>query len=99
MHNLEHGYIVLAYRCPTAEDCVTDEEMAQIQEWFNTAPDSGNPGCAKKVLAVRFDQMETRFALLAWGRALLFDDFNLDTANTFVQQWMNHDAVPEPNAC
>ena len=51
------------------------------------------------VLVVRFDGLSTRFALLAWGRALLINDFSLDTALTFAQQWMDHESLPEKGVC
>jgi len=103
LHNLEHGYVVVAYRCPSGQlgvgDCITQDQFNQIQTWFQNAPDSGIASCPKKVLAVRFDTMDTQFAYLAWGRALLSNEFDIDTANTFTQQWMDHDAVPERGAC
>ena len=34
-----------------------------------------------------------------YDRALMLDEFNLQTALTFADQWMEHVAVPEPNAC
>ena len=67
-----------------------------MQAFFDQAPDSGNASCPTKVVVARFDQMETPFALLAWGRALLLDEFDIDTALTFAEQWTDHDAVPEP---
>ena len=103
VHNLEHGWVVLLYRCPGgaigAEGCPTQAEMTQIQEWFDTAPAPTVSNCPKKVLVARFDSMSTRFALVAWGRALLLDEFNLDTALTFAQQWMEHEAAPERQVC
>ena len=98
IHNLEHGYVVALYRC-SGDDCPSSEEMAQLQAFFDQAPASVNPTCARKVIVARFDQMDTRFALLAWGRALLVNEFDLDTALTFAQQWTDHEAVPERGAC
>jgi hypothetical protein len=103
VHNLEHGYVALLYRCPGgaagAEGCPSQAELDQMRQWFDTAPAPTKATCPKKVLVGRFDEMDTRFALVAWGRAFLFDEFNLDTALTFAQQWMEHDAVPEPSSC
>ena len=99
LHNLEHGYVVALYRCPTADDCASDAELAELQALFDQAPTSVNPACPRKIVVARLDQMETRFALLAWGRALLLDEFDLDTALTFAQQWMDHEAVPERGLC
>ncbi|CAN5791814.1 hypothetical protein BH24CHL5_BH24CHL5_10300 [soil metagenome] len=99
IHNLEHGYTVALYRCTSTEDCPSEDEMAELQAFFDQAPTSINQACPRKVLVARFDQMSTRFALLAWGRALLMDDFDVDTALTFAEQWTDHDAVPERGAC
>ena len=99
IHNLEHGYVVALYRCSGPDDCPSDAEMAQLQAFFDQAPVSINPSCPNKVIVARFDQMDTRFAMLAWGRALLVNEFDLDTALTFAQQWMDHEAVPERGQC
>lgn len=103
IHNLEHGYVVLAYRCPGGvagqEGCPTQQVIDQMQSWFDTAPAPPRSECAKKVLAVRFDGMESPFALLAWDRALLLDEFDMETAMTFAQQWMETDATPETLTC
>ena len=103
VHNLEHGYVALLYKCPDGvlggEGCPTQAEFDQMTQWFNQVPAPTSGVCAKKALVARFDSMETRFALVAWGRAYLFDEFDLDTALTFAQQWNDHAAVPEPNAC
>ena len=63
------------------------------------APPSGQGNCDKEVLVARFDSMTTRFAYLAWGRALLTDEFNTDTALTFAQQWMDAGTEPEKSVC
>ena len=103
VHNLEHGYVVLLYACPSGTpgtgDCISADEYALLQTFFDQAPDSGISACPNKIVVARFDTMKTKFAELAWGRAFLFDQFDLDTANTFVQQWMDHAAVPERFTC
>ncbi len=95
---------MLLYRCPSGTpgsgDCPTQDELNQLQAWFDQAPANRlGTSCPKKVLVARFDQMTTKFAIVAWGRAMLMDQFNLDNALTFAQQWMEHDAVPEPSVC
>jgi hypothetical protein len=98
VHNLEHGWIVLAYRCPGGviggEDCPTQEEWAQMQQMFEQAPVVNN--CPKQFIVVRFDSMDTRFAYLAWGRALLTNEIDLDTGLTFAQQWTDAFAPENP---
>lgn len=99
LHNIEHGWVVLLYSCQDG-NCPSDAEMAAMQQWYDNAP-AVDPaqGCDKEVLVARFDSMSTRFAELAWGRALLSDEFNLDTANTFAQQWQDHGTEPEASIC
>ena len=100
VHNLEHGYVVALYRCTDDGDCPSEAELEQLRRFVAEAPGSSfNPACTNKVLAARFDGMESRFALLAWGRALLMDEFDLDTAITFAEQWIDHAAVPERGLC
>jgi hypothetical protein len=102
VHNMEHGWVVLLYSCKNG--CPSADEMAQMQSWYDQAPTpdpTKNQGCTspKEVLVARFDSMTTRFAELAWGRALLTDTFDLDTANTFREQWMDHGTEPETSIC
>lgn len=99
VHNLEHGYVVALYRCTGPDDCPTDAQMAEFQEFFDQATYSINEACPRKVVVARFDDMSTPYAMVAWGRALLMDEFDLDTALTFAQQWTDHEAVPERGAC
>jgi hypothetical protein len=96
VHNLEHGWVVALYRCTGPDDCPSDAEMAQMQQFFDESPSTTT--CPKQVLVARFDDMETRFAYLAWGRALLTDEFNLDTGLLFAQQWIDAFA-PENATC
>ena len=90
----------LLYRCTGRTTARADAEMQQLQAFYDQAPvPAATEGCDKEVLVARFDGMDTHFAYLAWGRALLTNDFDLDTALTFARQWMDHDAVPEKNLC
>jgi hypothetical protein len=103
IHNLEHGYVVLAYRCPSgvigSGDCITQTEMDTINAWFDQSPGSPNPAqTGKRVVAVRFDEMDTRFALIAWDREYLFNELDLNTALTFAQQWVDSVTAPEAGA-
>ena len=103
VHNLEHGYVVLAYRCPSGVlgqgDCISQADMAGIQSWYDNAPAPTKSNCATKVLAVRFDSMSTPFALLAWDRALLLDVWQPEQAATFAAQWIDAPTTPELGTC
>ncbi len=102
VHNLEHGWVVVTYRCTGPNDCPSDAEMAQMQAFFDQAPTpDSSQACAidKEVLVARFDSMTTRFAYLAWGRALLTDEFDTNNALAFANQWMDHGTEPEKTTC
>lgn len=63
-----------------------------MQQWFDTAPVVNN--CPKQAIVARFDDMSTRFAVVAWDRALLLDRFDLLQASAFAQQWTDVTAPP-----
>ncbi len=98
VHNLEHGYVVILYK-NTADDPITDAEFQQLESFYDQAPQLGSGACPRKVVVARFDQMTSDFAMLSWGRALLLDEWNQDTANTFVQQWSVQEILPERGVC
>jgi len=101
VHNLEHGYIVVAYR--GGVDGVTQDDLAEVRRFVETAPPStfagSCPSIPNKVVAVRFDQMTTKFAILAWDRALLADTWDADGAVVFYEQWVDSGQAPERGAC
>jgi hypothetical protein len=96
VHNLEHGYVVIAYR-----DALTDEQRAGIQEVFDTAnqgPIALRCNLPNKVIAVPFPDMSEPFALLAWDRVLLLPEWDTQKALAFANQWQESPQHPEP-AC
>lgn len=102
IHNLEHGYVVLAYRGGEGQ-APSEEVLSQMRDFFENAPAStfpnSCPSVPNKVLVVRFDEMETPFAMLAWDRALMMDTFDPEQALTFYEQWVDDEALPEAGAC
>jgi hypothetical protein len=103
LHNLEHGYMVALYSCgDDGNQCPTREEMTALRRFFDEAPlTEGASACGEpnKVIVARFDQMSTRFALVAWDRALLVDTFDVDQAKAFAQQFIDGRAAPEQFRC
>jgi hypothetical protein len=76
--------------------------MTALRRSFDEAPlTEGASACGEpnKVIVARFDQMTTRFALVAWDRALLVDTFDVDQAKAFAQQFIDGRAAPERFAC
>ncbi len=83
VHNLEHGAIVLLYRCLPEDDC-GEAQQASLQALLERWPDSPicktAPGEVTPVIT-RFDQMATRYAAVVWDVILPMD--TLDEALLF----------------
>ena len=77
VHNLEHGAIVLLFKC--GEDC--DTRVEQIRDIFNRLPD-GAFGEVKMV-ASPYDRAPTEFTLLAWGWQEDLDEFDAGRIERF----------------
>ena len=77
VHNLEHGWVVMAFNCP--DGCVDTED--QLLGLFDVAPDSqyGYP----KLLIFPNDSLPTRIVALAWGWELDLGEFDLDALLDF----------------
>ncbi len=79
IHNLEHGGIVILYRCADgACDDSAEQQLRQLVRDFPPSPVCGLPAGDKAPVVARFDDMATPFAALIWDRILLLD--TLDTA-------------------
>ena len=96
VHNLEHGYAVIAY---------SGDPGARIIDQIKTAMDSAPPSdvataceLPNKVIALRFDEMSEPFAVLAWDRALLMDTFDPALVAAAVEQFQDQPQAPE-RAC
>jgi hypothetical protein len=79
IHNLEHGGLVLLYRCD-AGGC-DDASQAALRQFYDTFPPSpicNVPRGKNGPVVARFDQMPKPYAALVWGRVLYLD--TLDTA-------------------
>ena len=100
IHNLEHGFAVVLYRCVDGT-CPPDDELNEVRSFVLNGPSTPSAvacGYQSKVLAARFDDMATRFALLAWDRVLLLDEFDAAVAQDFAQRWIETTG-PERNSC
>jgi hypothetical protein len=100
IHNLEHGFVVALYRCADGV-CPPEDQLSEIRSFIlngPTTPSATRCGYQSKVLAARFDDMATPFALLAWDRVLLLDQFDAAVARDFASRWIDTTAR-EPNGC
>lgn len=93
IHNMEHGGVVILYKGTPTQDIL--DSMKSV---VDSAPGGPKPACLpNQVIGVRFDNMTTAFAVIAWDRAMLLDTWNSEQALTFIQQWQDGPAIPEKN--
>ncbi len=83
VHNLEHGGVVLLYRCPPP----CPEVVRQVEEIFGTLPRSKYGHV--KVVVTPNARIKSRFALLAWTRLDEFERFDAQRIARFVQAWQD----------
>ena len=101
VHNLEHGYVVALYRCEDGQ-CPSDDELSSLRQFVLNGPSTETAikcGYASKVLAARFDDMSTPFALVAWDHVLLLDTFDPAVGLQFAQRWIEQPELPERGSC
>jgi len=88
IHNLEHGALVVLYRCDGTTDACDDSGQAAFRELNSTFPISPvcgiAPGNTGPVIA-RFDQMAWPYAALVWGRVLPLEMWDKDLILEFWQ--------------
>ncbi len=100
VHNLEHGFVVFAYSC--RDGCPPQETLDQIRAAMDAVPQTEGAvacGIPNKVVTVRFDQMSTKFAAIAWDRVMLTDTWDSAAAQRVAEQWIDSGQTPERGAC
>lgn len=87
VHNLEYGAIVLLYNC--TDGC--PELIAQIQALYPQLPLGRNaaPG-APRLLALPYQSMDHRLAVVAWDHLLELDTFDRDQIIAFYERFLDH---------
>lgn len=91
VHNLEHGYIVVLYNCPSG--CNT--EFQQLRTWYHSLPPS--PGVPyPRALVLPYTNMNVPFAIESWDWFDPMPSFSLDEINKFYANHENNAA--EKNA-
>ena len=81
IHNLEHGGIVINYRCE--EDCA--ELVGQLETLI--------PSSHAQFILAPYPNMDTRIAITSWRHILQMDEFDADLINEFIDAYL--DRAPE----
>lgn len=84
IHNLEHGGVVILYRCPG--DGCTDAGQSELEALFRDWPES--PICKVpphdlSPIVARFDDMAWPYAVLAWDIVMPLESFDRDAILAF----------------
>jgi hypothetical protein len=86
VHNLEHGYIVVLYDCPSGCPAV----VTALEKWLTTLPpDPAGQGLIPyaKLLVTPYHGMPTPFAVLSWDYYLPLAAFDIGQVEAF---YANH---------
>lgn len=98
VHSLEHGYVILSYRCQgtgdneqeatesgeVSQEC--NERKQQLEEVYNKKGQ-------RKLIVVPREKLETNFALTAWAYLDKFDNFDSQRIEKFIDT--HRDQGPE----
>jgi hypothetical protein len=89
IHNLEHGGIVILYRCEEGDDCGEGRinELRNVYNGFPPSPICGFPAGELSPVIARFDEMAWPYAVLIWNRVLPLETLDVDTIHAFYAQW------------
>jgi len=89
LHNLEHGALVVLYRCDDSTDACEESGQAAMRALYGSFPDSpicGIPPGTENPVFARFDDMAWPYAALVWGRVLPMESWDPDLILEFWQR-------------
>ena len=100
VHNLEHGYIVVLYNCPSG----CDADFQQLRQWYDkeqSKPDTGlvqyaqaNPSANfkpyAKIVVLPWPSMQPRFAAVSWDYYDPMTKLDVNELNRFYDNHYGH---------
>jgi hypothetical protein len=91
VHNLEHGYIVVFYNCPSG----CDVQFQQLRTWYRSLPpDPTRAVPYAKVLILPWPTLHTPFAAASWDWYYPMPEFNIDEVQRFYASHVGQGAEP-----
>jgi hypothetical protein len=89
VHNLEHGAMVLLYRCePGDQGCedATQDQLRELAAGFPNSPVCNIPRDRIGPVIARFDDMAWPYAAIVWGRILPLETLDQELIYRFFLQ-------------
>jgi len=87
VHNLEHGYVVVLYNCPTG--CA--QQFTQLRQWYHgLPPDPAGAVAYAKVIIIPYTQMSVPFAALYWDWYDPIPVFSISEVQRFYANHVGH---------
>jgi hypothetical protein len=92
VHNLEHGGLVLLYKCPAGDasggacSASGQQAMAALLTNFPNSPVCNIPPGQVGPVITRFDDMDFNYAAVVWDYVLPLDTLDLEQVKTFFRQ-------------
>jgi len=88
LHNMEHGGMVLLYRCASGDNCDQNQQDA-LRAYFSTFPNSPICNIPKGGIGpviTRFDDMQFPYAAMVWDQILPLQTLDTDQITAFFLQ-------------
>ena len=98
IHNLEHGALVLLYRCTDGDTACSESGQAALNQFnasFPNSPICDVPKGGVGPIVARFDQMKWPYAAIVWGLVLPLDTLDTNQIYAFFAQQGDR-TNPEP---
>lgn len=86
VHSLEHGYVVMVYRCSGAECADLNSQAKTIMATLPRDPKYNEV----KFIATPYQTMKPKIALLAWDKEQDMDSMDQDLIAGFYKIYLNH---------
>ena len=98
IHNLEHGAIVILYKCEGSDACTEtgQQNLRALLDTFPNSPVCNLPaGAGGSPIIARFESMARPYAALVWGRVMYLDTLDADRIKQFYATEGEQINVPE----
>jgi hypothetical protein len=93
IHNLEHGGVVILYRCDDQQAC--GEAASRVRTEVSDVARDGAFGQVK-ILGSPYQEIETPFTAVAWGRTLPLEEFDAEQLLAFYDRYVDRGPEQAP---